>query len=101
MQCGPFLLDGGKPVAYLDDTRAARRTFALTTTDRQAAIGYCNAVTLARLARVLAALSQLNVARALNLDGGSSSAFWCRAAEKTVSVPEIKMVRDFVAIVPR
>jgi uncharacterized protein YigE (DUF2233 family) len=101
VQCGPFLIDRGKPVAHLDDTRAARRTFVLTTTDRQAAIGYCDPVTLAQLARILAALSQLKVARALNLDGGSSSAFWCRTAEQTVSVSELKPVRDFLATVPR
>ena len=101
VQCGPFLIERGKPVAGLDDTRSARRTFVLTTTDRRAAIGYCEPVTLARLAEVLAALSQLKVARALNLDGGSSSAFWCRTTEKTVSVSEGKTVRDFVAVVPR
>lgn len=101
VQCGPFLIERGKPVAGLDDTRSARRTFVLTTTDRRAAIGYCEPVTLARLAEVLAALSQLKVARALNLDGGSSTAFWCRTTEKTVSVSEGKTVRDFVAVVPR
>lgn len=101
VQCGPFLIERGKPVAGLDDTRPARRTFVLTTTDRRAAIGYCEPVTLARLAKVLAALSQLKVARALNLDGGSSSAFWCRTAGKTVSVSEGKTVRDFIAVVPR
>ena len=101
VQCGPFLVDGGKAVAHLDDTRAARRTFVLTTSDRQAAIGYCEPVTLAHLARILAALSPLKVARALNLDGGSSSAFWCRTTEQTISVSEIKSVRDFLAIMPR
>jgi uncharacterized protein YigE (DUF2233 family) len=101
LQCGPFLIDRGKPVAGLDNTRLARRTFVLTTIDRRAAIGYCEPVTLARLAEGLAALSQLKIARALNLDGGSSSAFWCRTTAKTVSVPEGKTVRDFVAVVPR
>jgi uncharacterized protein YigE (DUF2233 family) len=101
VQCGPFLIGGGKPVTGLDNTRMARRTFVLTTADRRAAIGYCEPVTLANLVRVLAALSQLKVARALNLDGGSSSAFWCRTSEQTVSVSEIKSVRDFLAIVPR
>ena len=101
VQCGPFLVGGGKAVAGLDNTRVARRTFVLTTTDRRTAIGYCEPVTLANLANVLAALSQLKVARALNLDGGSSSAFWCRTTEQTVSVSEIKSVRDFLAIVPR
>lgn len=101
VQSGPFLVDHGKSVAGLDDTRTARRTFVLTTTDGKVAIGYCAPVTLARLAEVLAALAPLKVGRALNLDGGSSSAFWCRTDEKTISISEYKLVRDFVAIVPR
>ena len=101
IQCGPFLIDRAKPLAGLDNARPARRTFVLTTTDRRAAIGYCEPVTLARLAHVLAALSELKIARALNLDGGSSSAFWCRTSTQTISVPEGKTVRDFVAVVPR
>lgn len=101
LQCGPFLIDRGKPVAGLNDTRPARRTFVFTTADRRAAIGTCAPVTLAGLAQVLAALSELKVTRALNLDGGSSSAFWCRTTEQTVSISELKSVRNFVAIVPR
>jgi uncharacterized protein YigE (DUF2233 family) len=101
IQCGPFLIDRAKPLAGLDNTRPARRTFVFTTTDRRAAIGYCEPVTLARLAEVLLALSPLKVARALNLDGGSSSAFWCRTAEKTISVSELKTVRDFIAVLPK
>ncbi len=101
VQCGPFLVDHGKPVAGLNDTRSARRTFVLTTTDRRVAIGYCEPVTLARLAELLAALAPLKVARALNLDGGSSSAFWCRTKAQTVSISEFKTVRDFIAIGPR
>ena len=101
VQCGPFLVDHGKSVVGLDDTRSARRTFVLTTTDGRVAIGYCAPVTLARLAKILTALAPLKVARALNLDGGSSSAFWCRTNEKTISISEFKRVRDFVAIVPR
>jgi len=100
IQCGPFLVDRGKPVAGLEDTRSARRTFVLTTSDRRVALGYCAPLPLARLARVLAALSQLQVTRALNLDGGSSSAFWCRTEGQTVSLPESKPVRDFLSIVP-
>lgn len=101
VQCGPFLVDHGKPVAGLDDTRSARRTFVFTTSDGRVAIGYCAPVTLARLAKVLAALAPLKVTRALNLDGGSSSAFWCRTNEKTISISEYKLVRDFIAVVPR
>lgn len=101
VQCGPFLVDQGKAVPGLDGERSARRTFVLTTTDGRAALGYCEPVSLARLAKILTALGPLKVARALNLDGGSSSAFWCATKEKKVSISEFKKVRDFVAIVPR
>ena len=101
LQCGPFLIANGKPVAGLNNSRSARRTFVFTTTDRRAAIGSCAPVTLSRLAEVLAALSELKVERALNLDGGSSSAFWCRTLDKTISIPELKRVRDFIAVFPR
>lgn len=101
LQCGPFLVDHGKSVGGLDDTRTARRTFVLTTADGRVAIGHCEPVTLARLAEILAALAPLKVARALNLDGGSSSAFWCRTNEQTVSISEFKTVRNFLVIAPR
>ena len=99
LQCGPFLVDGGKPVAGLNNTRPARRTFVFTTADR-AAIGYCSSVTLAELADVLAA-SGFKAQRALNLDGGSSSAFWFAGEHGVISIPEQKTVRDFVVVVPK
>jgi len=40
-------------------------------------------------------------ARALNLDGGSSSAFWFAGRERTISLPELKTVRDFIAVRPK
>ncbi len=39
--------------------------------------------------------------RALNLDGGSSTAFWFAGKGDVFSIREAKSVRDFVAIVPR
>jgi len=99
LQCGPFLVDGGKAVAGLNNTRPARRTFVFTTADR-AAIGYCSSVTLAELADVLVA-SGFKVQRALNLDGGSSSAFWFAGEHGVISIPEQKTVRDFVVVVPK
>jgi hypothetical protein len=42
------------------------------------------------------------VQRALNLDGGSSSALWFKRKDGTVfSIREQKSVRDFVAVVPK
>jgi exopolysaccharide biosynthesis protein len=99
LQCGPFLVDGGKAVAGLNNTRSARRTFVFTAGDR-AAIGYCSSVTLGELAAILVA-SGFNVQRALNFDGGSSSAFWFAGERGVFSIPEQKTVRDFVVVAPK
>src|SRR5881394_2575864 len=97
VQCGPFLIEGGKAVAGLNDTRPARRTFVLTTGPDRAAIGFCSTVTLAQLADILAT-PELKTQRALNLDGGSSSAFWFAGERGVFSVAEQKTVRDFVIV---
>jgi len=99
-QCGPFLIDRGKPIAGLNETRPARRTFFATISDNRAAIGYCSHVTLAQLAEIIAALD-LKIQRALNLDGGSSSGFWFAGENGVFSIREQKTVRDYIAIVPK
>lgn len=100
VECGPFLVDRGLPLTTLDRTRSARRTFALVTRDGKAALGVASDLTLADLAEALAA-PELKVMRAMNLDGGSSTAFWCRRDDGvTVSIREYKNVRDFVAFGP-
>jgi exopolysaccharide biosynthesis protein len=104
LQCGPFLVDGGAAVAGLNGTRPARRTFVLTGGADRAAIGYCSAVTLAQLAEILATVRvapDVRVQRALNLDGGSSSAFWFAGENGVFSVAEQKTVRDFVVVVAK
>jgi len=104
LQCGPFLVDAGQVVPGLNDTRSARRTFVLTGGTDRAAIGFCSSVTLAELAQILATprmAPDLKLQRALNLDGGSSSAFWFAGERGPFSIPEQKTVRDFVVIVPR
>jgi hypothetical protein len=105
IQCGPFLVDLGQRVRGLEDTRSARRTFAAVGGSDRAAIGFSTEVSLAKLAKILAT-TQLgdgfNISGALNLDGGSSSAFWFAARDgATYSIAEQKTVRDFIAIVPR
>ncbi len=103
VQCGPLLVDGAQPVVGLNDSRTARRTFAAVDGRGQAALGVSSPVSLAQLGRILChanLFGKTKVARALNLDGGSSSAFWFAGRERTVSIPELKPVRDFVAIVP-
>jgi hypothetical protein len=58
---------------------------------------------LADLARILATpLDDFKIQRALNLDGGSSSAFWLRKNDDSAfSIPEEKTVRDFVGVTAR
>ena len=105
IQCGPFLVDRGQPISGLNDSHRARRTFAATTSSSRAFVGLCSGVSLAELAKILATTSlaeDLKVERALNLDGGSSSAFWFgRENGSAFSISEQKPVRDFVGIVPK
>ena len=102
IECGPFLVDFAKPVRGLEAIRAARRTFAATGSGDRAALGFCADTTLADLAKMLATpLGDFKIQRALNLDGGSSSAFWFhRNGGDAFSVSEEKSVRDFIAIAP-
>jgi hypothetical protein len=104
VECGPMIVDLGKSVRGLESTRAARRTFAAVGAGDKAALGFCSDVTLADLSSILAAISipDFKIQRALNLDGGSSSAFWFKRGNGgAFSIDEQKPVRDFVAIVPK
>jgi exopolysaccharide biosynthesis protein len=105
IQCGPFLVDGSRRVPGLNDSQQARRTFAATATNERALLGFCSEVSLADLANILATTSvtaDLKIQRAINLDGGSSSAFWFAPENGSVfSIPEQKSVRDFVGVLPK
>ena len=105
IQCGPNLVDGSRAIRGLNNTKAARRTFAATISGGKAALGYCSSVTLAELAEVLSTtplIEGAKVQRALNLDGGSSSAFWFKREDgSALSIREHKPVRDFIGVVPR
>ena len=104
LQCGPFLVDRGQPVPGLNDTRSARRSFVVASGSDRAAIGFCSGVTLAQLGKILGTpglAPDLKVQRALNLDGGSSSAFWFAGERGPFSISEQKTVRNFVAVAPK
>lgn len=104
VECGPMLVDLGKSVRGLETTKIARRTFAAVTMGDKAALGFCSDVTLAGLSSILAIVTipEFKIQRALNLDGGSSSAFWFKRSNGSAfSIPEQKPVRDFVAVVPK
>ena len=104
LQCGPFLVEGGAAVTGLNNTRSARRTFFMTGGSDRAAIGFSSAVTLAELGEILSTprvAGDLKVQRALNFDGGSSSAFWFAGKDGPFSIGEFKTVRNFVLLTPR
>lgn len=105
VQSGPFLVEGNKRIRGLNDSQLARRTFAGIGTNDRAFLGLCSDVSLGDLANILATVSVVadsKIRRAMNLDGGSSSAFWfAREDGSAFSISGRKPVRDFVAVVPK
>jgi len=105
VQAGPFLVEGNKRIRGLNDSQLAQRTFAGIATNDRALLGVCSDVSLAELANILSTASiatDLKIRRAMNLDGGSSSAFWfAREDGSAFSIPGQKPVRDFVGIAPK
>jgi hypothetical protein len=105
VQSGPFLVEGNKRIRGLNDSQLARRTFAGLVTNDRALLGFCSDVSLSGLADILATApvaTDSKIRRAMNLDGGSSSAFWfAREDGSALSISGRKPVRDFVAVVPK
>ena len=104
LQAGPFLVDGGKAVAGLNDTRSAARTVVFADGAGGFGMLICKSATLAETARILATpglLSAGKITRALNLDGGSSTALWVKREPAPFYSREWKGVRDYLAVVPR
>ena len=104
LQAGPFLVDAGKAVAGLNDTRGAARTVVFADGAGNFGLLICQSATLAETARVLATPGLLpagKITRALNLDGGSSTALWVKREPFAFYSREWKGVRNYLAIVPR
>lgn len=105
VQSGPFLVEGDKRIQGLNDSQSARRTFVGLTRNERALLGVCSDVSLGQLANILATapiVADSKIRRAMNLDGGSSSAFWfAREDGSAFSISGRKPVRDFVAVVPK
>jgi exopolysaccharide biosynthesis protein len=105
IQSGPFLVEGSRGVRGLNDSQLARRTFAAIASNDRALLGICSDVSLAALANILATApvaGDHKIPRAMNLDGGSSTAFWfARENGSAFSIPGQKSVRDFVGVLPK
>jgi hypothetical protein len=95
-----MLIENSLPVPGLNAEKIARRTAVATGPASQAALIYLTSVTLADTAEILSLpkiFGSWKPTLALNLDGGSSSTLWAR---NTISLPEIKRVRNFLEVTP-
>ncbi len=105
IQAGPFLIDQGEPVAGLNADRRAKRTLIASDGAHRHALVVTGVLTLAQTAQLLKAIPlglDWKPARALNLDGGSSTACWVGRPEgRAFSQPEWGHVRNFLAILPK
>jgi hypothetical protein len=99
VQCSPWLVNDGKP-----EPKNAR-TFILTDGAGHWAIGTAQEVGLRELARLLTtpgAISEFQVKRALNLDGGPSTGLWFKTADGRENLEKPGwIVRNGIAVVPR
>jgi uncharacterized protein YigE (DUF2233 family) len=103
LQAGPFLIEGGKAIAGLNAAKAAARTVVFQDAKGRTGLLICRSVSLAEMAEILATSALFpegKIVRALNLDGGSSTALWVRG-EPPFYQREWKSVRNYLAIVPR
>lgn len=105
LQGGPRLVDHGHVVGSLNATRRAARTFVATDGKRTWAVGVTSSITLAELGSLLSSpgiLGQFQVQRALNLDGGHSSAIYTRQpGGREFHQPGWSTVRNYLAVIPR
>jgi exopolysaccharide biosynthesis protein len=105
IQCGPRLVDSARAITGLDTTKNRARTFIATNENDAWLIGTAGSISLGDLADILASpgiIPNIRIHRALNLDGGNSTAIWSRNAEGAiVSDPGWSTVRNYLALVPR
>ncbi|MFC5453862.1 phosphodiester glycosidase family protein [Prosthecobacter fluviatilis] len=105
VQAGPRLVDDGKAVPGLDTRKRSARTFIAHDGGTQWLIGTAEEISLSDLAELLSTpglMPAFTVQRALNLDGGHSSAFYYRTVDGREHVhPGWSTVRNYLGIVPR
>ena len=105
LQSGPRLVNSGHPIDGLKRDNPRPRTFVATDGGFMWALGVTSSCDLGALGDLLsspAIIPDLPVMRALNLDGGRSTAIWMRTSTgKEISRPGWSTVRNYLAIVPR
>jgi uncharacterized protein YigE (DUF2233 family) len=101
IQCGPFLVDGGRAVSGLDNRRVAARTFIFTCAPGTWGFGICRAVTLEEMGELLAGATLVpdqHISRALNFDGGSSTTFYAGTDRRTIFSEQRPVVGNYLVV---
>jgi exopolysaccharide biosynthesis protein len=101
IQCGPFLVDGGRTVDGLDDLRVAPRTFIFTCGPTVWGFGICRSVTLKEMGDMLARANVIpgnRIVRALNFDGGSSTALYLRLGDRSIFSEGSSAVSNYLIV---
>ncbi|MFI0347219.1 MAG: phosphodiester glycosidase family protein [Chthoniobacterales bacterium] len=103
LQAGPFLVDRGESVVGLEATKVAWRSFLASDGHGDFAMGVISPVTLAGASTILLAaapdiFSSGSLQRALNLDGGSSTAFWAALQPAPFLLHGYVQVRNFLGL---
>lgn len=105
VQAGPRLVDGGQAVAGLAPKKRSTRTFIANDGGNQWCLGLAHDITLSELAELLTTpgvMPAFTVNRALNLDGGHSSALYFRTNDGGEHThPGWSTVRNYLGIVPK
>ncbi len=103
LQAGPFLVEAGKPIAGLNAARDAARTVVFQDAKGRAGLIMAKSPSLAEMGALLATpalFPEGKIVRALNLDGGSSTAMWVRGTPPFYA-REWKSVRTYLGVVTR
>lgn len=104
LQSSPWIMQKGKIThapGPSDFNTTSIRTFIAVDATGSVALGYCERATFYEIGALLAspATRKTFIAfDALNLDGGTSSAFCLRTGPKPISKPEMRPVRNFLGI---
>ena len=101
IQCGPFLVDGGRTVDGLNYLRVAPRTFIFTCGPTVWGFGICRSVTLKEMGDILARANVIpdhRIIRALNFDGGSSTALYLRLDGRAIFSEGRSTVSNYLVV---
>lgn len=101
IQCGPFLVDNRRAAPGLNRDRVAARTFVFTCPSGIWGVGICRSVTLAELSRILIGPKLIPghpIIRALNFDGGSSTALYVPLQNRELISEERQIVGNYLVL---